>query len=140
MKKIISLVVAMVMTLGITQLSAATKQEKTVIETTKFSVNINCADCEKKIMNYIPYQKGVESVTIDSRNKVATVVYNSKKASTSSIIKYFKKIDFVASVYTEPRTTATQPVTTTTTSKTTTPATTSKTTTTTTTTSSPDRR
>ncbi len=88
----------MVMTLGVSELSAATK--KTVkIETTQFITSITCDGCTKKIMNYIPNQKGVEEVKVDLPRKIVTVSYNSSKTNDATLIKKFSKIDINAKVY-----------------------------------------
>ncbi len=102
MKKLILLVVAMVMTFSAAEAFAATKNSKSVIEKQVFITNINCHECVKKIMNYMPNQKGVKDVEVNLNDKIVEVTYDSKKISTTTIIKYFKKIDIAAKVYTKP--------------------------------------
>ncbi len=99
MKKIILMVIAMVMTFGVSELSAATKEKKVDLNTTQFITDINCDQCTKKIMNYIPNQKGVKDVEVDLRSKIVTVVYDADKTKDATLIKKFDKIDINAKVY-----------------------------------------
>ncbi len=98
MKKIILMVIAMVMTAGIGQTMAA-PHEKKHLETTIFEVNIDCHECVKKIMNYIPMQKGIEDVKVDMKSHRVTVVFDAHKSSNAAIIKHFAKIKKKAKVY-----------------------------------------
>ncbi|MFR9496126.1 MAG: heavy-metal-associated domain-containing protein [Rikenellaceae bacterium] len=97
MKKIILMVIAMVMTLGVSNLSAATKGND--IKKTQFITDIDCEKCIQKIMNYIPNQKGVKDVDVDIRSKIVTVVYDADKTKEATLIKKFNKIDIKAKVY-----------------------------------------
>lgn len=92
------MVIAMVMTVGIAETMAAPKHKKQ-IETTTFEVDMDCPECVKKIMNYIPMQKGVEDVKVDLKAGRVTVTYDKHKASDAMIIKYFSKIKKKAKVY-----------------------------------------
>ncbi|MFR9503696.1 MAG: heavy-metal-associated domain-containing protein [Rikenellaceae bacterium] len=97
MKKIILMVIAMVMTVGISEVSAAKKEKKEAsITTTQFVTNISCAHCEKKVMDYMPFQKGVKEVTVDLPKKIVTVSYDSSKSSNKDLIKRFSKISVTA--------------------------------------------
>ncbi len=101
MKKIILMVIAMVMTAGIAEISAATKEKDVTIETLKFMTDIDCEHCVTKVMNYMPTQKGIKDVEVDLAKKVITISYDSDKTSTKNIIKLFKKIDITATVLEE---------------------------------------
>ncbi|MFR9534000.1 MAG: cation transporter [Rikenellaceae bacterium] len=101
MKKIILMVIAMVMTAGIAEISAATKVKDVTIETSKFMTDIDCEHCVTKVMNYMPTQKGIKDVEVDLPKKVITISYDSEKTSTKSIIKLFKKIDITATLLEE---------------------------------------
>lgn len=85
------------MTVGIAEISAATKKV-TVIETTSFLTSIDCDHCEKKVMNYMPTQKGIKEVVVNLPTKVITVSYDSSKTSEKTIIKAFGRIDVEAEV------------------------------------------
>ncbi|MFI3323363.1 MAG: heavy-metal-associated domain-containing protein [Rikenellaceae bacterium] len=98
MKKIILMVIAMVMTAGVAQTMAAPKEKKQ-IETTTFEVDMECQECVKKIMNYIPMQKGIEDVKVDLKAGRVTVTFNELEVSNATIIKYFAKIKKKAKVY-----------------------------------------
>ncbi len=109
MKKIILMVVAMVMTVGIAEMSASEKKTKvTTVESAIFITDIDCDHCEKKVMNYMPTQKGIKEVKVDLPKKLITVSYDSSKSSEKAIIKLFKKIDVTAEVYTPKPTHQTQ--------------------------------
>ncbi len=101
MKKIILMVIAMVMTVGIAEVSAANEAKDVKIETSKFMTDIDCEHCVTKVMNYMPTQKGIKDVEVDLPKKVITISYDSEKTSTKSIIKLFKKIDITATVLEE---------------------------------------
>ncbi len=100
MKKIILLVIAMVMTVGVAEISAAskTKTNKVTIETTQFKTDIDCDHCVNKVMNYMPTQKGIKEVKVDLPKKIITISYDSAKTNTKTIIKRFKNIAIEASV------------------------------------------
>lgn len=71
---------------------------KVVITTTKFAADIDCADCEKKIMSRIPFEKGVSAVDVDLKKGIVIVSYDKSKNSDTSLIKSFKKIKITAKV------------------------------------------
>lgn len=110
MKKIILMVVAMVMTLGSATVSAA-EIFKSTTTTTEFITDISCEQCVKKIMNYLPTQKGIKDVEADLRSKIVTITYKNSKTSAAEIIKLFAKIDIKAKEYDPKTTTPNQPTT-----------------------------
>ncbi len=101
MKKIILMVIAMVMTVGIAESIAAPKAPKAPKElvTTTFEVDVNCPDCVKKIMNFIPMQRGIVDVSVDLPRHRATVTYDKRKSSNAAIVKHFAKIHIKAKVH-----------------------------------------
>lgn len=103
MKRFILMAIAMVMTLSVTNLSAAPKKEKkgSKIETVSFVTSIDCDHCVKKVMNFMPTQKGIKEVVVDLPTKVIKVGYDNRKSSEEAIIKLFDKIDVEAKVITE---------------------------------------
>ncbi len=98
MKKIILMVIAMVMTCGIAESYAANKKEK-VVTTTEFITDIDCDHCSQKVMNYMPYQKGVQDVKVDLPKKIITVTYDESKTTYAKVVKAFAKIDVTAKKY-----------------------------------------
>ncbi len=70
--------------------------KKTV--TTTFRTDIDCPECEKKVMRTLPYYKGVKDVTVNIKAKTIKVKYNSSKCTDRDIIKELSKIDVRANV------------------------------------------
>ncbi len=101
MKKIILMVIAMVMTVGIAEVSAAKKEVK--MATTEFITTIDCDHCVKKVMDFMPHQKGVKDVKVNLPKKLVTVSYDAGKTSDAAIIKAFRKIDITAKKHIEPK-------------------------------------
>ncbi len=91
--------IAMVMTFVAAEAVAAPHKEKKQIETTEFSVDIDCEKCVKKIMDFMPHQKGIEDVKVDLKREIATVKYDKAKSSDAAIIKLFSKIHIKAKKY-----------------------------------------
>ena len=72
--------------------------KKKQIVTTQFVTNLTCEKCAKKIMNKIPFLKGVKDVKVDVKTKIVSVSYDKNKNNDLSIIEAFKKIDIDAKV------------------------------------------
>ncbi len=99
MKKIILIFVTFVMTFVASESFAADKKEsKKETITVDFITDIDCDHCVKKIMNYMPYQKGIKGVKVDLPKKVVSVSYDSSKSSNTNITSLFKNIDVKANV------------------------------------------
>lgn len=96
MKNFILVLVASLMAL-VTVESQAASDKKVIVEV-KFQVSVDCDHCVKKVMNFMPFQKGIKDVVVDLDSKSATISYDTSKSSSESIIKLFKKIDIEASV------------------------------------------
>lgn len=90
MKKILILVLAL--TLGV---SAASAQEKTQkkTETVKFVTDLDCESCAKKVLNVIPFKKGVKDCVVDVPTKTIEVTFDTRKTNAETIVKELKKID-----------------------------------------------
>ena len=93
MKKIITLLVALVAVAGITV--AAPKAEKK-IATVVFTTDLDCHHCAQKVLNTIPYEKGVKDVKVDVATKTVTVTYDSAKTNNEALVKAFTKIKIKA--------------------------------------------
>ncbi|MFI3277713.1 MAG: heavy-metal-associated domain-containing protein [Rikenellaceae bacterium] len=93
MKKIITLCASILMALTV---STTVAKEKSNITTTTFSSDIDCPSCTKKIMNVIPFEKGVKDVKIDLPKKEITVKYDNNKNSDESLTKSFEKLKIKA--------------------------------------------
>ena len=93
MKKIITLLVALVTIAGIAV--AAPKAEKK-IATVVFTTDLDCHHCAQKVLNTIPYEKGVKDVKVDVATKTVTVTYDSSKTNNDTLVKAFSKIKIKA--------------------------------------------
>ena len=89
MKRFISIVIALVAVVGITV--AAPKTEKK-IATVVFTTDIDCAHCSQKVLNTIPYEKGIKDVQVDVPTKTVTVKFDEAKNSVESLTKAFESI------------------------------------------------
>ena len=91
MKKI--LFVCLMAALGLGTGSAAAKDaKKASTVTTVFKTNIDCEHCAKRIMDNIPFEKGVKDVKVDVPSKEVTVVYDASKNDAEGLVKGFAKI------------------------------------------------
>ena len=91
MKKILFLCLAAVVGLGIGS-AAAKDAKKASTVTTVFKTNIDCEHCAKRIMDNIPFEKGVKDVKVDVPTKTVTVVYDASKNNVEGLVKGFAKI------------------------------------------------
>ena len=91
MKKI--LFVCLMAALGLGTGSAAAKDaKKASTVTTVFKTDIDCEHCAKRIMDNIPFEKGVKDVKVDVPSKEVTVVYDASKNDAEGLVKGFAKI------------------------------------------------
>ena len=70
------------------------KDIKTVVLTT--APEMHCENCEKKIKNYIRFEKGVKSIKTNLDDKTVTIEYDADKTTVSAIIEGFKRINYKA--------------------------------------------
>ena len=90
MKKI--LFVCLMAALGLGTGSAAAKDaKKASTVTTVFKTDIDCEHCAKRIMDNIPFEKGVKDVKVDVPSKEVTVVYDASKNDAEGLVKGFAK-------------------------------------------------
>ena len=62
------------------------------IVTTVFVTDIDCPHCSKKVLNTIPYEKGVKDVKVDVPTKTVTVTYDASKNNDESLKKALNDI------------------------------------------------
>jgi copper chaperone CopZ len=87
---IIALVIALLaMVVGVAV--AAPKAEKK-IATVVFTTDLDCHHCAEKVMNTIPYEKGIKDVQVDVPTKTVTVKFDEAKNSVESLTKAFESI------------------------------------------------
>ena len=91
MKKIITLLVALVAVAGIAVAAPKQKAEKK-IATVVFTTDLDCHHCAQKVLNTIPYEKGIKDVQVDVPTKTVTVKFDEAKNSTESLTKAFESI------------------------------------------------
>ena len=99
MKKFITLMVAVVLSMGV---ATADNPKKKNVQTQTFTTDIVCQSCEKKIMNNVAtLGKGVKDVKVDVASKEVTVTYDASKTSPEKLIKGFSKLNVQAQVKAE---------------------------------------
>lgn len=87
---IIALVIALLaMVVGVAV--AAPKAEKK-IATVVFTTDLDCHHCAEKVMNTIPYEKGIKDVRVDVPTKTVTIKYDEAKNSIELLTKAFESI------------------------------------------------
>ena len=89
MKKIIALFAMLAMVAGVAV--AAPKAEKK-IATVVFTTDLDCHHCAQKVLNTIPYEKGIKDVQVDVPTKTVTVKFDEAKNSVESLTKAFESI------------------------------------------------
>ena len=71
--------------------TAAPKAEKK-IATVVFTTDLDCHHCAEKVMNTIPYEKGIKDVQTDVKTKTVTVKFDEAKNSIEGLTKAFESI------------------------------------------------
>ncbi len=91
MKKLLFVCLAAALGLGIGSASAKDAKKASTV-TTVFKTDIDCEHCAKRIMDNIPFEKGVKDVKVDVPSKEVAVVYDASKNSIEGLVKGFAKI------------------------------------------------
>lgn len=91
MKKIIGLLALAIFALSVVPAEAQKKAAKS--ETVTFVTNLDCENCAKKILNVIPFKKGVKDMSVDVPTKVVEVKFDPRKTSIEVLVEELKKID-----------------------------------------------
>ena len=91
MKKIIALFAILAMVAGVAMAAPKAKVEKKIV-TVVFTTDIDCHHCAQKVMNSIPYEKGIKDVQVDVKTKSVTVKFDAAKNSVESLTKAFSTI------------------------------------------------
>jgi copper chaperone CopZ len=89
MKKIMMILAMLAMVAGVA--TAAPKAEKK-IATVVFTTDLDCHHCAQKVLNTIPYEKGIKDVQVDVPTKTVTVKFDEAKNSVESLTKAFESI------------------------------------------------
>lgn len=97
MKRIVLLCLAAALSVGAA--SAQNKKSKTTeTATTVFVTDIECENCKKKVLNSIPFERGVKDVKVDVPTKEITVTYDKAKSSDEALLAAFARIKVEAEV------------------------------------------
>ena len=91
MKKIMMILAALAMVAGVATAAPKQKAEKK-IATVVFTTNLDCHHCAQKVLNTIPYEKGIKDVQVNVPTKTVTVKFDEAKNSTESLTKAFESI------------------------------------------------
>ena len=91
MKKIIALFAMLALVAGVAMAAPAQKTEKK-IATVVFTTDIDGPHCAQKVLNSIPYEKGIKDVVVDVKTKTVTVKFDEAKNSIESLQKAFNSI------------------------------------------------
>lgn len=100
MKKLVKIGIAMAIALCVaTSVEAKDVKEakevkaKKEMVTSSFRTDIHCESCVAKVMNVLPYQKGVKDVKIDLASKNITVLYDGEKNNEEALVQSLAKLD-----------------------------------------------
>jgi copper chaperone CopZ len=83
-------------TMGVGVASAQTSfkaKVKANVETVKFSTDLDCENCAKKILNVIPFKKGVKDCVVDVATKTVEVTFDTRKTNSETLVAELNKID-----------------------------------------------
>lgn len=90
MKKLLFVLFAALLGTGVCLADNAKDAKKVV--TTVFTTDIDCPHCSKKVLNTIPFEKGVKDVKVDVPTKTITVSYDASKNNDESLKKALNDI------------------------------------------------
>ena len=63
-----------------------------------YSSDLDCENCEKKVMENIAFEKGVKDVRVDLDRKTVAVVFDEAKTDTLKLANALRKLGYEASV------------------------------------------
>lgn len=102
MKKLLIIVVAFLVGVAANPLYAQKKNtEKKKTEVARFKSNMDCAECEQTISNYLKFEKGVKKLEIDHASNTIVVEYKQGKNSDEKLAKAIEKTGYKAQKITE---------------------------------------
>ena len=96
MKKLLILMLALTMGVGAASAQAAKASkgaQPKKSEVVKFVTDIDCEGCAKKVLDVIPFKKGVKDVVVDVPTKAITVTYDPRKTNEQALVEALGKID-----------------------------------------------
>lgn len=90
MRKLIVMLLALTISVG--AVSAQDKKSKKT-ETVEFKTDLDCENCAKKILNVIPFKKGVKDCVVDVPTKSVKVTFDPRKTDAAKLEAELNKID-----------------------------------------------
>ena len=91
MKKIMMILAVLAVVAGVATAAPKEKAEKKIV-TVAFTTDLDCHHCAQKVLNTIPYEKGIKDVQTDVKTKTVTVSFDAEKNSIEALIKAFAGI------------------------------------------------
>lgn len=77
----------------------ASINEKHKKEMVTFLVSMTCENCQHRIENNIPYEKGVTDLKVDLPQKLVTIEYRTDKTSADKLKNAIKKMGFTVTPF-----------------------------------------
>lgn len=108
MKKTVIMILAALMTIGLSSAAASEAQEtviraekkskkKTEIKDVTFNVHLHCENCVAKVFDNISREKGVKDLKISLENQTVYVKYDSSKTSDAHLKDAIVKLGYPVS-------------------------------------------
>lgn len=73
--------------------------EKKKKETVTYLVSMTCENCQQRIENNIPYEKGVTDLKVDLPNKLVTIEYRADKTTPDKLKAAIKEMGFTVTPF-----------------------------------------
>ncbi len=96
MKNFKLIITAILIAIATYTVQGATPKKEIITRT--YSAHIHCESCKKKILNTLPFKKGVKEVEVDIPKQQIIVKFDSSKSSDAAIIEALKNIDIPSSI------------------------------------------
>lgn len=100
MKKTFTVICALALTVSLLAGNAPEKKKKAEAKqhTVVFCSDVECKNCEKKVMDNLSFEKGVKDLSVNLEKQTVTVTYDAAKSDTTSLAKALRKLGFKADV------------------------------------------
>ena len=100
MKKFFAILAALAVSALIFTVDAK-QPAKAVKKEVVYQTNMDCAKCEKKIIENISFEKGVLDLKTTLEDKKVRIVYNSAKTDTEKLAAAIRKLGYTAEIVEE---------------------------------------
>lgn len=91
-------VIALAATAALAATPDKKKKDGAKQHTVVFCSDVECKNCEKKVMDNLSFEKGVKDLSVDIGKKTVTVTYDSAKSDTTSLAKALRKLGYKAEI------------------------------------------